>query len=146
VSSHRIDTHRISIDVTVRVSDERIEVEGVRAHRRIEGDFNRLCQEQFQWVIERTEARSGKGRFESFAGDWNGLVTTVRSCEGGDDDFEKSVDTLVFRAEVEGERAVVTTNEPSYAYTSPWAVRNTPLGIDYEDALGDDAEIVEEVR
>jgi hypothetical protein len=97
-------------------------------------------------VIERTEAWSGKGRFESLAGDWNGRVTTVSSCEGGDDDFENRVDTDVFGAEVEGESAVVQTSDRDSGYNSTWTVRNTRLGIVYENGVPDDARVIEEVR
>jgi aspartyl-tRNA synthetase len=101
---------------------------------------------KFLWVIDRTEARWGKGRFESLAGDWNGRVTTVSSCEGGDDDFENRVDTDVFGAEVEGESAVVQTSDRDSGYNSTWTVRNTRLGIVYENGVPDDARVIEEVR
>ncbi|MFZ4737312.1 MAG: hypothetical protein ACOYM9_15265 [Bradymonadia bacterium] len=73
-------------------------------------------------------------------------MATVSSCEGGDDDFENRVDTDVFGAEVEGESAVVQTSDRDSGYNSTWTVRNTRLGIVYENGVPDDARVIEEVR
>lgn len=99
-------------------------------------------------MIERTEAWSGKGRFESLAGDWNGRVTTVSSCEGGDDDFERREYPDVFLAWVDGESAVVHTRGTDFGFIPTWAVRNTQPGIVYWEPYGasERARIIEEVR
>ena len=134
----------VTLDVKTRlqsavtIQETLVSAEGTYTQRFTGRGYDRTCTLSFRGSASRKEGRASEGRFQVFAGLWDGSVNVDLSCVDESDrgDYTESMGWR-FTADLFAEQGTVTVTRSDGSDTTTWLILNTPVGLRVNTESGD---------